>query len=580
MSIFSEWKLVLGILLKNQYSFLRKKAVKDEINPELSLDNKSSFFKGKKNLTNNKKTAKIVGLVFVVIYFLGIMIGGIFSVSKGIVENGLSVEFITIIMGISQFVVLFFGLFTSVNVLFYSKDSELLSSLPISDKSIFLARFSVIYINEVLIASLFCIPMLLCFGITISLSGLIVPLIYWFLIPLTVLLPILPLMVISILIIPLFYVVSFFKRRKQLSGIFTGILFFLIIGLYFVIYYFSFKSGSAIEEGALLSAGMVTMLRTVAKILYFDLVLAKAMMGINAVINLLIFFAILIGAFILALLFASFFYPKAKNSALETNSDITSNNKKISLDKESFFKTFLIKEWKTWKRENTLLLSTLLTMFMGPVVIVVLSLVAFQGGGEGFDSDLMKLGMGLMIGGIMNASNYPSLIAFSYEGQKIYILKTLPIDVEHLIKCKLSFANTVSAIGSFLTSVAFCFVLGKYFWIGILTFPVLLLIGVSNNKINIYRDLKNPKLNWQNISELTNNNTRFLAPILLNMFFGMISFLIAVVITSVDTAGKIPTAAGLIIVLASSLLEGIVMYAISTSTKKVDVYKLFSEMGQ
>lgn len=577
MSIFLEWKLVLGILLKNQYSFLRKKIEKDDINPELSLDNKPSFIKGKRGSVGNKKTAKIVGLVFAVIYFLGIMIGGIVSVSQGIVENGLSVEFITVIMGVSQFVVLFFGLLTSVNVLFYSKDSELLSSLPLSDKSIFLARFSIIYLNELLIASLFCLPMLLCFGITIALAGVAVPLIYWFLIPLMVLLPILPLMVISILIIPLFYIISFFKKRKQLSGIFTGILFFLIIGLYFIIYYFSFKSGTVVEEGAVLSAGMVSTLKTVAKILYFDLVLAKSMMGINAVINLLIFFAILIGAFILALFFASVFYPKAKNSVLETNVD-TTKNKSISIKKESFYKTFLIKEWKTWKRESTLLLSTLLTMFMGPLVIIVLSMVSFESAGEGFDSELMKLGMGLMIGGIMTASNYASLIAFSYEGKKIYILKTLPIDVEHLIKCKLSFANAVSATGSFLMSVAFCFVLGKYFWVGILTFPILLLIGISNNKINIYRDLKNPKLNWQNISELTNNNTRFLAPMLLNMFFGMLSFVTAIIIMSADTSGKISTAVGLVIVLSISLLEGIVLYAISTSTKKVDAYKLFYEM--
>lgn len=578
MSIFSEWKLVLGILLKDQYSFLRKNQNKDNNNPELSLGKTSIFAKSNKKSESRKKNAKYFGMAFAAIYFLVLMVMAIISVSQGIVDNHLSMEFITVIMGITQFIVLFFGLLTSVNVLFYSKDSELLASLPISDKSIFLARFSLIYLNELLISTIFSLPMLLCFGITISVISSAVPIIYWFLIPLTVLLPVLPLMVISILIMPLFYIITFFKKRKQLGGIFTGILFLLIIGLYFVIYYFSMKSGSNMEEGNLISAGLVSTLQTTAKFLYFDLVLAKSMMGINVVINLLIFFGILIGAFIFALLLASLFYPKAKSAAFETNSDTTTKGKSISIKMESFTKTFLIKEWKTWKRESTLLLTTLLTVFMGPIMIVFLSLFAFKDMGNEVNTDVLKLGMGLMLGGIMTASNYASLIAFSYEGKKIYILKTLPIDVDYLVKCKLSFANAVTYLGAFFMSIAFCIVLGRYFWVGLLAFPVLSLIGVSNNKINIYRDLKNPNLNWQNIAELTKNNTRFLAPILLNMFFGMLSFAIAIIIMSVDTTDRLSVTAGLIIVLSSSLLEGIVLYAISYSTKKVDAYKLFSEM--
>ncbi|MCL2256509.1 MAG: hypothetical protein FWC11_06660, partial [Firmicutes bacterium] len=132
---------VLKILIRNNYFPTKEKGQKSD--------------KG--------RIALVVSLAVLVVVFAPILIVGVFFSAPVVYDLGLANEFIVVILAIASLLVLFFGVVAMLGYLYFSRDTEFFLSLPIKPSTIFMAKFTIIYVTELVIAALILFPTLITF---------------------------------------------------------------------------------------------------------------------------------------------------------------------------------------------------------------------------------------------------------------------------------------------------------------------------------------------------------------------------------------------------------------------------------
>ena len=179
------------------------------------------------NLSSKKKIFPIILYLILFIYLVGIVI--ILSYNLIVILKAIHQE--TVFIGLILFMILGFTIiqtiFSSINILYFSKDSEYLLPLPIKPYQIITARFNVMLISEYLVISLIGLIPLILYGILTS-AGVI----YYLIMIITLLLiPILPILLISIIVIIIMNFARLTKNRGRFQLIAYLILLIAIIGL-------------------------------------------------------------------------------------------------------------------------------------------------------------------------------------------------------------------------------------------------------------------------------------------------------------------------------------------------------------
>ena len=115
-----------------------------------------------------KKSQKIASLILIAFGILAIMSYFVFFtiiITRSLIQHGMHEKLLYLFIGFSQFIVLFFGAFAVMSYLYFSKDNQLLSSLPVSSRALFLAKFAMAYVSEIIIGALAVIPTVTTYGI-------------------------------------------------------------------------------------------------------------------------------------------------------------------------------------------------------------------------------------------------------------------------------------------------------------------------------------------------------------------------------------------------------------------------------
>ena len=138
---------------------------------------------------------------------------------------------LTFALLMGQFLVLVFGFYYVISAFYFSRDLEILVPLPLAPSQVLLSKFTVILVNEYLTVSLLVLPVVITYGV-LSRGGWA----YWIRAVLTyLLLPVIPLTVVSLLVVGLMRLVNFGRKKDAL--ILAGSLFLMsmAIGAQFMI---------------------------------------------------------------------------------------------------------------------------------------------------------------------------------------------------------------------------------------------------------------------------------------------------------------------------------------------------------
>lgn len=433
---------------------------------------------------------------------------------------GMGAEMLAAVFTMTQIMVLMLSAFTYINSMFFAKDNELVLNMPLRGVEIFSAKLIATYLNELVISALVTIPIAVitaAAGIQAG-YGSMFGAGYWILIPFAIaLLPVMPLLLLSIVSFPIALFVQKASKYPVLSAVLQAVLLMAFISLCYLLGYGGGYAMSSDETQV--DTGMF---QSLGGISFYTRFLAKAMLGSSAAGNFFAFLGITAAMAAVAIGLSVLLYRRAIAMSVEGGAN---TKRKVKTDEhvnKGTFRALVTAQVKTLSRTPDILVNLILTMAMPALIAVIMGFVMPSGAeiaAEDPDAAMPYFGyfaVGLVVWITMFTSplsNIGASFAFSLDKDNIAVLKSLPVTGKEVFKSKLIVSDAVSLISVVAVAVVLAFTADIPFW-GYVLFP--LLVGVyliSCNAFTMSRDVADPHFNWMNVKELTkasNSATQFI----------------------------------------------------------------------
>lgn len=515
------------------------------------------FFKLREKKDWWKLTVLILGIVALVPSYI-MLINGLLNVYSGLEALNQKSSFLLTGLLISQFIIFIFGIVHIMSKYYFSNDLNILVPLPIKSSMIIGSKFISVCVNEYIVQLVITLPFIIIYGIKSQVGFLFW--LYSFLIFLV--LPIIPLAIASILVMLLMKYTNI-KGKKDLL---RGIGYFLLLG---IILFLQIKIQSIGNEMTVqgeeylikLLEDNSILIRTIGKRFPPVLIGTYALIRsgtFNGFLNLILFIGISISFFVAIMLVSE----KIFFSGLIGGSEVTVEKDKsiVEIEKENLFKPYppyisiFIKEIKMLFRTPIYLFNSIGGVVIVPIILIMTLIINGKEAlspigviGENKPYLLILIGAGFIaLLGIMSSVGSTT---FSREGKNFWILRIIPIKVEHLIIGKVLSSLLVQLIATlaFLIGLLFIFNLTFKDVLGVILLGLLASIPII--KLGMIVDIIRPLLNWNNPQKAIKQN--------INVIIGMglgIGYLFIVGITVYYFIGTLQLNINIIYLIVSTIL--------------------------
>jgi ABC-2 type transport system permease protein len=432
--------------------------------------------------------------------------------------------------------IFFFAIFYSINVLYFSKDIDLLLPLPLKPWEILLSKFTVILIYEYLTEIFILLPILLVYGYKSS-GG---PLYFIYSAVLFLIVPIIPIAAASILNMIIMSFTNIGKHRdilKILGGVFAMI---FAIGLNVVLQKMTISSQNyenifkMINEGNNSLVSLSNRFFPGSTLSASSLVYSSSFRGFE---NLILFIVLNILVISLFSILGQYLYFKGAQGG----SEISSKRKELDYSKlnkvssrNSKFKALLLQEMKSLFRTPVYFMNCILVNIIIPIVLFIPLLVqpesfhklnALVNIKVTLTTTMICIVISLAAGLILGASNSITSTAISREGENIFVKKYLPVSYSTQIMAKVISGAVVAITSIFLILI----VLKLFEKIPIYLLIISLLVSfigiLLTSMTGILIDLRFPKLHWDNeVKAVKQNFNTFINTIISFILTGILIF--------------------------------------------------------
>lgn len=473
------------------------------------------------DITNKKgKGIKIFLYAILFLYILAII--GFFSYS--LIDSLKSINQETTFIGLVLLLVLgvtiIQTIFSSVNILYFTKDTDSILPLPIKPYQIILARTNVIILVESLINILVGFVPLTIYGIILN-CGIM----YYITAIITViLLPILPIILISLLVM---LIMSFSKitRNKNKFQLIATLL-VLVIVIAFSMFISSMGQSTMTDEQLIQmmtqANGMVSMIKGYFPTLEFAINAIISNSIINILIELLKLIALTVLGIAIYVLLAQKLYFKGLIGNLYSGSK-TKNFNGVSTKKSTLGTMYVAKEFKILLRNPVFLVQCILPALIFPVLCIFLTFVGLNNEDmqelasltSMLESNKLLLLLGIL--GIIEFFTmivYVSATAISRDGENAVFMKYIPVSLYKQYVYK-----TMPNIIMNFISIIIVLGIAKYLInISIIDLILLLIIAmvmaVFQSFLLLLIDLKRPKLKWNSEYAVVKQNMNLIFPMI------------------------------------------------------------------
>ncbi len=455
-----------------------------------------------------------VALCVLVLPLLVLLSVGVYYVAKNSDIVMLS-SLISSIMFASEVMVLFFGVMSALSLLFFSKDTELLLALPATGLDIFVSKFVTLYLVHLGFALLLQLPVILVLGIGASIKSIAYYIIGFIGSLLT---PFIPLFIITIIAVPLGYLISYFKRNNIVG---TIVVLLLFGGFFAGYYYLIFAIQGTATDGSINMENIKVAMDIMSYIVYPNTYIAAAMLttGVEALKNFGIFFAIIAGLAIISIGLSAVLYKRSARSGLETG--VRKNGKKKENEIVSVDKALLTRDFKSCMGETASAFNYLLGLVLAPIIMVMLSIVYGQGA---YPLGVVNSCAALIATMFSCGMNYFAIVAFSREGRQMDVLRMLPVANRKIINQKIGLAMCYTIAINIILIISM--IIARLHYITIIMLAIIVILGgLATNVMCIYSDLKNPNFTWNNTKELFKNNSKTLMAMLFGLPLVLVAFI-------------------------------------------------------
>ena len=476
--------------------------------------------------TKSKSKILIYGILF--LYFAGLII----FLGYNLLDGLIAIHQETIFVGMILFMI--FGLaiiqtiFSSINILYFTKDSEYLLPLPLKTYQIVLARTNVMLIAEYLIIFLVGFIPLIMYGILTG-AGIIY---YSTMIFAVVLIPILPVLLISIIVMFIMSFARLTKNRNRFQLFVTLLVFAIIIAL--SISTSGMKQDLTNEEMAQMvvqANGMVELVKGYVPTIDYLMEALTTNSLFIAIVEVLKTLGITIIGFILYMLIAQKIYLKGLVGNL-FGGGTSSSNKEINQKEyrnSKLYKSYVGKEFKNMARNPVFLLQCLIPAVLIPIIMVVVVYAGLNSDGMGLEQITQMVQqmptntffIACIILGVIQFFTmfiYISITAISRDGENAVFMKYIPVPLYKQYIYKI-IPNIIMNIVTIIVTLGMAEYLLRLPVITLIAlFIVATIMGILQSIAMIIVDLKRPKLNWDSEYAVAKQNLNLVFPMLLAMF--------------------------------------------------------------
>lgn len=453
------------------------------------------------------------------------------------------------------------GIYKSGPLIFNCRDDQLLLSLPIERRVVLFVRIFKFYIFELLFNAMFMVPLVVAYvrwadslSWTFFLTSFVMIL----------MLPIIPIVISCIIGYITSSLVSRFKY-KNASQIVISMLFFL--GMFYV----SYNMDNLFEY---LAKNASSVNDLVTKIYYPAGLYANLAINFNFM-DLLLFILVNIVIFIITILVLSksFFKVNSRFKSVSSSKSISIDNLRI---KASSMKMALIKkELGTFFKTPVFIINAGFALVLF-IIVSIMSCFKFDSlfpllvNEMKLSKELVMSNLSLLVFGLISAASYMTSITnsvISLEGRNINILKSLPIKTKDILMSKvyssLVLTTPILILGDIILFIKFKINVFE----SLLLIVLSILIPLVSHFIGILINLRYPKLDAENSTEVVKQSTSsFLA-----VMIGMVLFFISVLVIT-QIVGKVNSTLVLVLATIIYLIIDFVLYLclVNNGSKKFE----------
>ena len=475
--------------------------------------------------TKSKSKILIYGILF--LYFAGL----ITFLGYNLLDGLIAIHQETIFVGMILFMI--FGLaiiqtiFSSINILYFTKDSEYLLPLPLKPYQIILARTNVMLIAEYVIIFLIGFIPLVMYGILTG-AGIVY---YLTMILAVILVPILPVLLISMLIMFIMSFARLTKNRNRFQLFATLLVLAIIIAL--SISTSGMKQDLTNEEMAQMvvqANGMIELVKGYVPTVDYLMEALTTNSLFTAIVEVLKTLGITIIGFIVYMLIAQKIYFKGLVGNL-FGGGASSSNKEINQKEyrnSKLYKSYVGKEFKNMARNPVFLMQCLIPAILIPIIMVVVVYTGLNSDGMGLEQITQMVQqmptntffIACIILGVIQFFTmfiYISITAISRDGENAVFMKYIPVSLYKQYMYKI-IPNIIMNIVTIIITLGMAeYLLNLPVITLIALFVVATIMGILQSIAMIIVDLKRPKLNWDSEYAVAKQNLNLVFPVLLAM---------------------------------------------------------------
>ena len=475
--------------------------------------------------TKSKSKILIYGILF--LYFAGLIIFLGYNLLDGLIVIHQETIFVGMILFMIFGLAIIQTIFSSINILYFTKDSEYLLPLPLKPYQIILARTNVMLIAEYVIIFLIGFIPLAMYGVLTG-AGIVY---YVTMVLAVILVPILPVLLISILVMFIMSFAKLTKNRNRFQLFATLLVLAIIIAL--SISTSGMKQDLTNEEMAQMvvqANGMIELVKGYIPTVDYLIEALTTNSLFTAIVEVLKTIGITIIGFIVYMLIAQKIYFKGLVGNL-FGGGASNTNKKINQKEyrnSKLYKSYVGKEFKNMARNPVFLMQCLIPAILIPIIMVVVVYSGLNSDGNGLEQITQMLQqmptntfiIACAILGVIQFFTmfiYISITAISRDGENAVFMKYIPVPLYKQYLYKI-IPNIIMNIVTIIITLG----MAEY----LLNLPVITLIalfivstimGILQSIVMIIVDLKRPKLNWDSEYAVAKQNLNLVFPVLLAM---------------------------------------------------------------
>jgi ABC-2 type transport system permease protein len=464
--------------------------------------------------SSKRKPASLIALMIFVISMVSMPFTMMVKVGyEGFHAAGQEGMLLSIIISAGAAISFFLGIYTIMNVFYFSDDIEVLLPLPIKSSELVIGKFLAVLVNMYIYAAMLVLP-LITYGI-VSKASLIY---YLYLIIALLIIPVFPMVLASIICMILMRFTNFSKHKDGFRMV-TGCIALILIVVFN--YLNSSSRGNMTQEQILLkfAQGHNSMMNTVSDIFVTDKFSLYGLLYNNEIRGLLYMLLALIlniGIFIIYSYIGGKLYLKGIIGISESYSkreNVLANGKADKIIKaNSPLKALIIKDIKIMFRTPTYFINCVAMIFYMPAILGVAMLsrgnivyirsflanrnTSFYG--FVIVGAFILASMSIMTGGA-------SATALSREGRDFMVSKHIPVSYEIQLYSKIASSLCINGIGVIIVA-AVLILIGSSPILFILGILVAIVAIIAISLLGLFIDFKSPKLEWENEKAMFKKN--------------------------------------------------------------------------